>query len=71
MVLNAMMKQGLVLAFALIGEFIQLVLIYTLSANPFLHIYGYVIAMIIGECLRLIFNLLAIKREVDIRFKMG
>ena len=71
MVLNAMMKQGLVLAFALIGEFIQLVLIYVLSANPFLHIYGYVIAMIIGECLRLIFNLLAIKREVDIRFKMG
>lgn len=71
MVLNAMMKQGLVLAFALIGEFIQLVLIYVLSANPFLHIYGYVIAMILGECLRLIFNLLAIKREVYIKFKMG
>lgn len=71
MVLNAMMKQGLVLVFALIGEFMQLVLIYVLSANPFLHIYGYIAAMIFGEFLRLVFNLIAIKREIDMKFKMG
>lgn len=62
MVLNAMMKQGWVLAFALIGEFVQLILIYVLSANPFLHVYGYIIAIIIGECLRLILNLSAMRR---------
>ncbi len=63
MILNALMKQGDVLAFALIGEFAQLLLIYVLSANPFLHIYGYIMAMIMGEGLRLVLNLFSIRKH--------
>ena len=60
MILNAMMKQGRVLLFAVIGELMQLLLIYYLAANPFLHVLGYLISMIIGEGLRLVLNLIAI-----------
>ena len=57
MIMNGMMMQNKILAHAVIGEIIQMLLIYLL----FLHIYGYLAAMIIGEGLRLILNLLAIQ----------
>ena len=61
MIMNGMMMQNKILAHAVIGEIIQMLLIYLLCSNPFLHIYGYLAAMIIGEGLRLILNLLAIQ----------
>ncbi len=64
MALNGMMMQKKVLFYAVIGEIIQLMLIYTLSANPFLHIYGYLIAMCIGEGVRLLLSIVALQREL-------
>lgn len=61
MIMNGMMMQNKILAHAVIGEIIQMLLIYLLCSNPFLHIYGYLAAMIIGEGLRLILNLSAIR----------
>ena len=59
--LNGLMKQRIVLAFALIGELLQLVLIYLLSALSAVHIYGYLAAMCIGEGARLAVSLLYLK----------
>lgn len=61
MIMNGMMMQNRILAYAVIGEIIQMLLIYLLCSNPFLHIYGYLAAMIIGEGVRLILNLSAIR----------
>lgn len=51
-VMNGMMKQKHVFVFALIGETVQLALILILTPIKSLHIYGYLIAMCIGEGLR-------------------
>lgn len=56
--LNGMMKQKGVLFLAIFGEVSQLLLIYTLSALPALHIYGYLAAMAAGEGARLILSLI-------------
>lgn len=62
MILNGMMMQKTILRYAIMGELLQLLLIYLLSANPFLHIYGYLAAMIIGEGIRLVLSLAAVKK---------
>lgn len=51
-VLNGMLEQRRVLLFAVIGESIQLALILMLTPMPKLHIYGYLIAMCVGEAIR-------------------
>lgn len=65
MALNGMMLQRQVFLYAIIGELIQLLLIYTLSANPFLHIYGYLIAMCVGEGVRLLLSILTLRRKLS------
>lgn len=54
MILNSMMMQKKVLIFTVIGEAVQMILIYILTANPFLHIYGYIFASLIGELIKLL-----------------
>lgn len=61
-VLNGIMEQRKVLLYAILGEASQLALMLVLTGNKNLHIYGYLIAMIIGEGIRLIFNLAQIRR---------
>lgn len=65
MVLNGMMKQKIVLLYAVISELIQLILIYHLSAIPFLHVYGYLISMVIGEGLRLVLSFITVRRYIN------
>ena len=57
-VLNGMMKQKTVLLLTVTGEAVQLLLMYFLSADRSMHIYGYLIAMCIGEGIRLILSLI-------------
>lgn len=54
MILNSMMMQKKVLLFTTIGEAVQMILIYALTANPFFNIYGYIMASIIGESIKLL-----------------
>lgn len=66
-VLNGLMKQRKVLLFALIGESMQLVLIWLLTAVPTLHFYGFLIAQCIGEALRLVISMLYLRRVLSPR----
>ncbi len=65
-ILNGIMRQRTVLTFAAAGEAFQLVLIVLLSSVPALNIYGYLIAMITGELLRLVCNLAAIDEGLGV-----
>ncbi len=65
-VLNGIMKQKKVLLYAVLGEVSQLILMLALTGNKNLHIYGYLIAMIVGEGMRLAFNLIEIRRATGI-----
>lgn len=56
-ILNGLGEQKKVLAYAMIGEGVQLMLIWFLAAVPQLNVYGYLIGMILGDFLRLSCNL--------------
>lgn len=64
--LNGLMQQRTVLIFAVIGEAFQLTLIALLSSIPTLNIYGYLIAMILGELCRLMCNLAMVEKHIDV-----
>lgn len=63
-VLNGMMKQKQVFVFALLGEALQLLLIYFLSAMPAFNVYGYLVSMCIGEGLRLVLSTVYLKQKL-------
>lgn len=63
-VLNGMMKQKTVLLLTVTGEAVQLLLMYFMSADRSMHIYGYLIAMCIGEGIRLILSLIFLARLI-------
>ncbi len=62
MILNSLMMQKMVLLFTTFGEAVQMILIYVLAANPFLHIYGYIFASIAGESIKLLLCFHVIKK---------
>lgn len=52
-ILNGLKEQKIVLAYTVLSEGLQLILIYLFAALPQLHIYGCLAAMAAGEGLRL------------------
>lgn len=59
--MNGMLQQKKILVFSIIGEAVQLGLIWLLAGMPQFHIYGYVIGMATGDLLRLILTSLDLK----------
>lgn len=62
-ILNGLMKQKTVLTFAFIGEVYQLIMIMLLT--PVFGLRGYAAGMIIGELLRFVLNIIAVKDEIN------
>lgn len=56
-ILNGLGEQRRVLVYAILGETLQLGLIWLLAAVPELHVYGYLAGLILGDLLRLVCNL--------------
>lgn len=56
-ILNAVGEQRKILTYAIIAEAFQLALVWLLTAVPELNIYGYLFGMILGDGMRLAFNL--------------
>lgn len=66
-ILNGLGMQRQVLLFATGAEIIQLILVWTWSALPSLHIYGYLAGLIIGDLLRVISGFICIHRTTHTR----
>lgn len=65
-ILNGLGRQRQVLTNALIGESVQLALIWLLAAVPELNVYGYMAGLIIGDALRLTLNLICVASAVSL-----
>ena len=63
-VLNGIYEHKRVLLNSIIGELLQLSLIWMLTAVPELNIYGYLTGMVVGDGLRLILNLKWVKKSL-------
>lgn len=61
-VLNGIYQHKRVLLYSVIGELVQLVLIWYLTAIPSLNIFGYVTAMIVGDMMRLVLNSMRLRK---------
>ncbi len=55
-ILNGLGLQKKVLLLAFLGESLQVALVFLLTAKPALHVYGYVLGMIIADLLRTLFS---------------
>ncbi len=69
-VLNGMGQQKLTMTSSVIGEVVQLFLLWNLVSIPKLNIYGYIISIIIAPLIVTILNLLNINRFVTIKFTL-
>ena len=63
-ILNGMGEQKWVFRYAVLGEGLQLTLIWFLAAVPELNVYGYLFGMIVGDSLRLLCNLRRVRLAV-------
>ncbi len=63
-ILNGIYEHKRVLLNSIIGELLQLGLIWMLTAVPELNIYGYLAGMVVGDGLRLILNLRWVKKSL-------
>lgn len=66
-ILNGLGMQKKVLLLAAIGEIIQFVLVWVLTAMPTLHIYGYILGILCGDVLRISFGFICIHRATHTR----
>ncbi len=66
-ILNGMSLQRQVLGYAIVGEILQLMLVYVLTALPSLHVYGYLLGMISGDILRVMLGLRKIYRITGVK----
>ncbi len=66
-ILTGIGKQKQVLILAAIGESLQLALVWTLTAIPALHVYGYIIGMLSGDLLRVAVGFILIHKATHTR----
>ena len=66
-ILNGLGMQKKVLLLAAIGESIQIILVWVLTAIPALHIYGFILGMLCGDVVRIAFGFIYIHKATHTR----